>query len=328
MPGLVCPIMPLRLWKAAQRPFDRVDSVMFPDGLHQPVLLAEVLGLLSCSAASTIVDCTVGSAGHAEAMLDAAGPQARLIGIDADEANLHLAKRRLERFGHRVRLFQANFSELDAVLAEAAVPAGDVILADLGLSSAQLDDPQRGFGFSADGALDMRFDRRQERTAAGLVNTLGESELADLIYAYGQERYSRRVARAIVAARKDERIERTGRLARIVAGAYPAAARKSRRGVHPATRTFQALRIAVNGELDNLDRLLKLLETFLAPGGAAAIISFHSLEDRRVKQAFVKWAGTGRAKLLTKKPIRPSADEIADNPRSRSAKLRGIERIA
>jgi 16S rRNA (cytosine1402-N4)-methyltransferase len=274
-----------------------------------------------------LLDCTVGLGGHAEALLDAAGPEATLLGVDVDEANLQLARQRLERFGERVRLFQANFSEADEVLAQAGAAAVDVILADLGIASTQLDDPQRGLSFRADGPLDMRLDPRQTRTASDLVNTLGETELADLVYEFGEERYSRRIARAIVAARTGRRIERTAELAEIVAKAMPAATKRTRRGVHPATRTFQALRIAVNDEMASLDRLLERLPDLLAPGGRAGIISFHSLEDRRVKRAFASWADTGRAKRLSRKPVTPAEDEMAANPRSRSAKLRGIERI-
>ena len=274
-----------------------------------------------------LLDCTVGLGGHAEALLEAADAEATLLGVDVDEINLQLARRRLERFGERVRLFQANFSEADEVLAQAGEGAADVILADLGVASSQLDDPQRGLSFRVDGPLDMRLDSRRTQTAADLVNALGERELADLIYEFGEERYSRRIARAVVAARANERIERTTELAEIVSNAMPAAVKRTRRGVHPATRTFQALRIAVNDEMGSLDRLLEKLPDLLAPGGRAGIISFHSLEDRRVKRAFASWADTGRAKTLSRKPVTPAEDESAANPRSRSAKLRGIERM-
>jgi 16S rRNA (cytosine1402-N4)-methyltransferase len=249
---------------------------------HQPVLRGPVTELLAPAGRRILVDCTVGLGGHAEALLRAAGEGARLIGIDVDEANLRKARQRLSTYGSRVRLFRANFAALDGVLAEADVAAADAILADLGVSSNQLDDPARGLSLSADGPLDMRMDDRIETTAADLVNSLPESEIADLIYGFGEERYSRRIARSIVSARKAGRIDTTAELARLVAGAYPAAARRSRRGVHPATRTFQALRIAVNDEMASLDRLLALLPGALAPGGRAAVISFHSLEDRRV----------------------------------------------
>ncbi len=294
---------------------------------HLPVLKDAVVELLSPADRRVLLDCTVGLGGHAEAMLEAAGQAAQLIGIDLDEDNLRTAKHRLVRFGDRVRLFHASFSDAGEVLDEVGVEAADLVLADLGVSSSQLDDPGRGFSFSAAGPLDMRMDRSTGRTAGELVNALGEKDLADLIYRFGEERFSRRIARAIVTARTKERIEDTARLARIVARAIPAPARRTRRGVHPATRTFQALRIAVNDELGRLDALLASLGDLLAPGGSAAIISFHSLEDRQVKHAFADMNQTGRFRLLTRKPITAAEDEIANNPRSRSAKLRGIERI-
>jgi len=294
---------------------------------HIPVLGREVVQMLSPEGREVLVDCTVGQGGHSEALLQAAGQQAKLIGIDLDPANLRQAKRRLERFGSRVRLFQANFSQLDEVLRQAGQEAADVVLADLGVSSIQLDDPQRGMSFLRDGPLDMRLDPTGPKTAADLVNGLGEKELADLIYDYGEERYSRRIARAIVSARRSGRIGRTQELARIIASAMPRAVGQARRGVHPSTRTFQALRIAVNDELANLERLLELLPGLLTPHGRIGIISFHSLEDRRVKQAFARWAELGIAKWLTPKPTAPSAQEVAENPRSRSAKFRVAQRM-
>ncbi len=302
------------------------------DAGHLPVLLDEVLELLAPKGksrkgcyAQVIIDCTVGLGGHAEAMLELAGGNATLIGIDLDESNLLKTKERLVRFGRRVRLFQANFADLEDVMAEADVASADVILADLGMSSTQVDDPSRGFSFQADGPLDMRFGS-EGPTAAELVNTLGEAELADIIYRYGEERHSRRIARAIVRAGKRGRIERTGELTRIVAGAIP---RKSgvRHKIHPATRTFQALRIAVNGELNSLERLLEKIPVLMSVGGRAAIISFHSLEDRLVKRAFAAAVETGAYRLLNRKPITGGAVEIYRNPRSRSAKLRAVERI-
>lgn len=289
------------------------------------MLRDEVVGLLCAHAPGVILDCTVGLGGHAEAMLEAAGPRALLIGMDADESNLAAAKARLSRFTGRVRLFHGNFAHVDEALGEAGVAGVDALLADLGLASTQLDDPERGFSFEADGPLDMRLDRRSGRTAADIVNSLDAEQLADLIYLYSQERYSRRIARAIVSARKGGRIERTRRLAEIVVGAIPAAAARSRRGVHPATRPFMALRAAVNDALGCLEKLLSMLPELLAGGGRAAVISFHSLEDRRVKRAFADLAATGRARLLTKKPITASAEQVRANPRSRSAKLRGME---
>ncbi len=293
---------------------------------HLSVLRTEVLRVLRPGGRRLLVDCTIGPGGHGEALLDAAGPGARLVGIDLDETQLRSARKDLARFGRRVRLFQANFADISEVLAEAGERQVDLLLADLGVASDQLDQADRGLSFSTDGPLDMRLDPRSPRTAADLVNRLSQAELADLIYTGSEERYSRRIARAIVAARKQNRIERTLELARIVAGAVPRAARRARRGVHPATRTFQALRIAVNHEMDNLDRLLEQLPDVLAPGGAAGVISFHSLEDRRVKRCFARLAERHQATVLTKKPIAAGAHEVETNPRSRSAKLRAIER--
>lgn len=295
---------------------------------HRPVLRDEVIRMLSSTGNRVILDCTVGLGGHAEALLQAAGGQALLIGVDVDEDNLRQARVRLEAFGPRVRLFRANFAEVLQVLDVANMQAVDAVVADLGIASTQLDDARRGLSFQAEGPLDMRLDRQEGRTAADVVNTLDERALADLIFAYGQERYSRRIARAIVDARRCRRIERTTELAELVSRAMPAPARRTRRGVHPATRTFQALRIAVNDELGNLEKLLKILPTILAVGGKAAIISFHSLEDRLVKRAFADWVASGNARFLAKKPIVPTAEEMAENPRSRSAKLRGIQRTA
>ncbi len=292
---------------------------------HVSVLRAEVLELLAPAGRRLLVDCTVGLGGHAEALLDQAGTDARLIGIDLDEANLVRAKRNLSRFGKRVRLFQANFADVSEVLDEVSQGPADLILADLGVASTQLDDPSRGLSFQTDGPLDMRLDASRGASAAELVSRLGEAELANLIYAYGDERHSRRIARAIVAARRQKPIERTAELARIVTGAIPRRPGGARRGINPATRTFQALRIAVNDELGSLDKLLASLPLVLAPNARAGIISFHSLEDRRVKQSFAHLVETGTARVLTKKPVCAAVEEIATNPRSRSAKLRAIE---
>ena len=295
---------------------------------HRPVLPAETLQLLRPAGNDLILDCTVGAGCHAEALLSSAGTEARLIGMDLDESSLRLARGRLGSFGDRVRLFQANFAAVDEVLDEAGRLTVDVLLADLGVASTQLDDAGRGFSFQVDGPLDMRLDPLGGRTAADLVNDLPQDRLADLIYSLGQERYSRRIARAIVQARGRGRIDRTIELARIVERALPAPVRRTRRGAHPATRTFQALRIAVNDELGSLDTLLAKLPAVLAPGGRAGVISFHSLEDRRVKQAFAALGQAGQADVLTRKPITATEAEIAANPRSRSARLRGIRKTA
>ncbi len=292
---------------------------------HDPVLLREVLDLLEPAKRKTIVDCTLGLGGHARALIELAGKDAQLVGMDADEANVLIARKNLAPYEGQVRFFLANFSSVGEVLAEVGVDKVDAVLADLGFSSNQMDEASRGLSMLRDGPLDMRLDRRTPRMASDIVNQVGEKDLADLIYNYGEERYSRRIARAIVQARKAKPIETTGELAEIIVSAVPAPARRNRRGVHPATRTFQALRIAVNDELANLEKLLEQLPRHLAPGGRAAIISFHSLEDRRVKHAFNNLAGTDQATVLTKKPITPSEEERQRNPRSRSAKLRCIE---
>lgn len=296
-------------------------------GRHVSVLPNEVQQLLipTDRTPKRILDCTIGLGGHAKLMLQAAGTDAQLVGMDADETNVIFARTNLASVGGQVRLFHANFADVQEVLREVGWDRAEAILADLGFASNQMDDPERGLSFQQDGPLDMRLNRDSPRTAADIVNQVGEKDLADLIYIFGEERYSRRIARAIIAARRGRRIERTGELADIVRRALPAPARHNRRGVHPATRTFQALRIAVNQELTNLETLLDLLPMILAPGGRAAIISFHSLEDRRVKQRFAALAGTEQAIVLTKKPITPTDEENASNPRSRSAKLRCIE---
>jgi 16S rRNA (cytosine1402-N4)-methyltransferase len=295
---------------------------------HVAVLRDEVAELLCPASSRILVDCTVGLGGHSRMLMASAPPDAQLIAMDMDQGNLRRAKEHLSDFGDRARFFHANFSQIALVMSEAGAASADLVLADLGISSNQLDDPERGLSFAADGPLDMRLDDELGTTAADLVNSMAEGPLADMIYQYGEERYSRRIARAIVNVRKQRRIERTTDLAEIVRRAYPAPARRSRRGVAPATRTFQALRIAVNREMENLQQLLEVLPNILSVGGRAGIISFHSLEDRPVKQAFADWAASGQARLVTRKPVTPSDSEVQGNPRSRSAKLRVIERIA
>ena len=265
------------------------------------------------------VDGTVGLGGHASAVLRATAPDGRLLGFDRDKETLARARERLAPFGDRARLEQADFREIPARLGEARA---DGVLLDLGLSSVQLDDPARGFSFQADGPLDMRMDRDGGETAADLVNALPEKELADVIYAYGEERASRRIARAIVRSRERAPIETTAALAEIVRRAAPPS---RRRGFHPATRTFQALRIRVNRELEGLGEALGALAGCLAPAGRMAVIAFHSLEDREVKTAFRTLARQGYT-ILTRKPLRPGEDETRANPRARSARLRAIAR--
>ena len=245
---------------------------------HIPVLEQELTELLAVQAGDTVVDCTVGYGGHSCMLLELAGPTGALLGLDMDDSSLSVAASRVEELQCPFSLVRCNFAQLDQALAETGHDAADVILADLGVNSAQLDDPQRGFSFQEDGPLDMRMDRSLPTTAADLVNREKETDLANLIYQYSQERFSRRIARAIVRARRSDRITTTGSLSEIVCRALRVNPASRRQKIHPATRTFQALRIAVNDELGNLERLLEMAPRCLASGGRFALITFHSLE--------------------------------------------------
>lgn len=298
---------------------------------HVPVLYQEVLSAIQPTAGSRIIDGTVGAGGHALGILERSAPDGALLGLDRDPVTLPLAQQRLARFGERVELRHGSFRQLQAHAGAIGWTAVDGVLLDLGLSSLQLDDPDRGFSFRSDGPLDMRFDPTSGATAAELVNRLPENELADLIYRFGEERQSRRLARAIAAARP---IRSTAELAELIAKA-----RRGRRGkTHPATRTFQALRIAVNDELSALEQALPQAVQLLKSGGRLVVIAFHSLEDRIVKQFMrehsqdgsgVSERGGQRAslRLIQRKPFRPSEAEIERNPRARSARMRVAERI-
>jgi 16S rRNA (cytosine1402-N4)-methyltransferase len=287
---------------------------------HEPVLLEEALEILAVSAGGFYVDGTVGLGGHSEELLRRSAPDGRLLAVDRDSETLALAEERLRGSGERARFVQAEFREIPRLLGD---DQADGILLDLGVSSAQLEDPDRGFSFQTDGPLDMRMDRSHGETAADVVNRLGEPELADVIYRFGEEKASRRIARAIAAARRSSRIRTTGELAEIVRRAAP----HGRPGLHPATRTFQAIRIRVNRELEGLGATVAALARALKPGGRLAVIAFHSLEDREVKQAFRQLEPEGFLRL-TKKPLRPTEAEVRRNPRARSARLRGLRREA
>jgi 16S rRNA (cytosine1402-N4)-methyltransferase len=279
------------------------------------VLAAEVLRLLDPQPGQTWVDCTVGGGGHSRLIAEKLGPGGRLIGLDQDPTMLELARPRLAGLpGVEVTLVHANFDQLPGVLANLGVESVDGVLADLGFASDQMDDAARGFSFRGDGPLDMRLDPTAGATAADLVNTMSEAGLADVFWEFGEERYSRRVARKIAERRQSKPFATTADLADVVRSCVPRSG-----GIDPATRVFQALRIAVNDELGALDRLLAALPRVVRPGGRAGIISFHSLEDRRVKQAF-RTAGVWEP--ATKKPVEPGDEELARNPRARSAKLR------
>ncbi len=303
---------------------------------HIPVLLDEVLRGLNLHPGQRYIDGTLGAGGHAEAILQAIAPDGQVLGLDADPVALNSARQRLAPYNDRVHLVNANFSQL-ATIAHSYdfVPVHGILL-DLGLSSMQLGDAERGFSFQNEGPLDMRYDPSGPTTAADLVNNLSQSELADLLYRFGEERRSRSIARAIVAARP---VHSTRELADVVARAIG-----GRRGarIHPATRTFQALRIAVNDELERLSSALSEATTILAPSGRLAVISFHSLEDRIVKNFFLQESKDcicppeqlictcghqATLRIITRKPIIASSDEINVNPRARSAKLRVAERM-
>ena len=291
---------------------------------HVPVMTAEVLRHLRPEQGGLFVDCTVGLGGHSRALLEAGAT--RVIGLDRDPDTLAIARETLAPWGDRVELVHADYRAIDEVLDRRQIAQIDGALADLGVSSLQFDAPGRGFSFQRDEPLDMRMDRSGGDSAADLVARSTERDLADAIFQYGEERYSRRVARAIVEARHDAPVVTTGRLASIVRRAIP---RRGRMRIDPATRTFQALRIWVNRELDGLDRFVEAAARRLRAGARLVVITFHSLEDRIVKHTLrALQQRDALVQVLTKKPILPRDEEVERNPRARSAKLRVAERIA
>jgi 16S rRNA (cytosine1402-N4)-methyltransferase len=285
--------------------------------IHVPVLLGEVLAWLQPRQDGLYVDGTLGLGGHGQAILESSSPTGRLIGFEWDEDAAGKAAEQLAPHVERLRIVRASYADLVPELARLGVGQIDGLIADLGVSSLQLDRAERGFSFRTESDLDMRMDRRNPMTAASLVARLTEEQLADIFYHYGEERQARRIARFLVQARQEEPVATTGRLAAIVAEAVPRKYHPQK--VHVATKVFQALRIAVNSELDNLTRLLATAPTVLKKGARICMITFHSLEDRIVKQTF---AQNPAYRVLTKRPIEPSAEEKVRNPRARSAKLR------
>lgn len=292
---------------------------------HVPVMSAEVVAALAPERGGVFVDCTLGLGGHAAAVL-AAGAT-RVIGIDRDEEALVIARERLARWPGQVDFAHADFRGLGDVLDARGVPRVDGILADLGVSSLQFDGAGRGFSFQRDEPLDMRMDRSTGPTAANVIADLPEEELADVIYRYGEERFSRRIARILVEARRAGPVATTGQLAALVRRAVP---RRGYSPIHPATRTFQALRIAVNRELDGLDQFVDEACGRLAPHGRLVVIAFHSLEDRVIKHTLRELVADGSRslRLLARKAARPTEPEVEMNPRARSARLRAVERVA
>jgi 16S rRNA (cytosine1402-N4)-methyltransferase len=286
--------------------------------IHVPVLPREVLEYLAIQPGETIVDGTLGGAGHTRMIAEAVGPTGQVISLDRDGQAIDAAAEILR--GLPIKLVHANYCELRTVMKQLGIAAIDGLLLDLGLSSDQMADRSRGFSFESEGPLDLRFDTSEGEPAHRMLQRLREEELANVIYEFGEERYSRRIARRIVEARREKPIHTAAELAQLVRRCVP---RSPKEKIDPATRTFQALRIAVNDELGALDRLLRDLPDCLAPGGRAVIISFHSLEDRRVKEAF---RADSRYEVLTKKPIVAGEPEVSANPRSRSAKLRAARK--
>src|SRR5215210_3286075 len=294
------------------------------DVRHEPVMVTEVVSLLATNRGGLFVDCTIGLGGHSAALLE--NGATRLLGLDRDQQALELSRERLSSFGDRVELVHADYRDLPRLLDERGIQGVDGVLADLGVSSLQLDSAGRGFSFRRDEPLDMRMDRSHGPTAADLVANAAETELANVIFEFGEERHSRRVARYIVNARAAGRIETTAALAEIVRRAVPT---RGYQRIDPATRTFQALRIWVNRELDGLDVFLTSATARLLGGARMAVITFHSLEDRIVKHTFRALAAAGDAlRVLTRKPLVAGEEELSRNPRARSAKLRAIERLA
>ncbi len=310
------------MYQAVETDCDPIPGFSATSRKHVAVMADEVVRLVAPCQPRLIVDVTVGTGEHAERLLTAT--DAQLIGIDRDEAALEVAGQRLARFGSRINLHHADFRDIDIILAQLGICTADAIIADLGLSSFALDDPERGFSFAADGPLDMRMDRRQKLRAYDIVNEESEEELARIFRDFGEERGARQIARAIVGARRHRPLETTTELARVVIGALG-----GRRvgAINPATRAFQALRIAVNRELDSLNVLLEKAPLRLASGGRLVVLAYHSLEDRPVKQKFRDLAKTGEFAAITRKALRPASEEVVANRRARSARLRCLERV-
>jgi 16S rRNA (cytosine1402-N4)-methyltransferase len=310
------------------------------DSAHVPVLPREVVAWMHCRDGGMYVDATVGNGGHAAALLRSCPGIALVAGIDRDARAVELARKNLAAFHERAIVMQGNFADIKQILSAVPMECPDGILFDLGVSSMQLEDPQRGFSFKAQGPLDMRMDQNTAVPAYTVVNTFSAADLEHIIRTYGEERWARRIARAILRRRESSPITTTLELAQLVSEAIPA--RHHPRTIHPATKTFQALRIAVNDELENISRAMDASVGLLSKGGRLCVISFHSLEDRIIKQKMQQWEKScicpprlprcvcGKQKIvtiLTKKPLLPGADEIGANPRSRSAKLRVAERV-
>jgi 16S rRNA (cytosine1402-N4)-methyltransferase len=324
------------------------QGVLEWEGVHQSVMPKEVIDCLRCHRSGIYVDGTCGLGGHSEGILEASSPDGRLLALDRDQEAMEIAKNRLQRFGSRVRFIHDNFCNLPLVLNRLGIAAVDGILLDIGLSSYQLSHPHRGFSFQEDGPLDMRMDKTQGTTARDLINHLDEKELANLIWKFGEERASRRIAHAIVVNRQTAPIGTTQQLVEIIRRAVGGSAFRRSQRIHFATKTFQALRIAVNEELENLQSFLLSAPACLQPSGRLVVIAFHSLEDRLVKNFFRRLCGYGSEeeqihgdmfpvtrdipqaafRAVTRKAMKAGEEETDKNPRSRSARLRCVEKIS
>lgn len=302
-----------------------ISNEVMKEAYHYPVMYREVLELLDVGTRKVVVDCTTGIGSHSYKLLEAMSEKGFLVGIDRDQHSLNVAKARLEPFTGRFSLIRDNFANLDKILSDLGIEKADVFLFDLGISTYQLGDSDRGFSFLKEGPLDMRMDRDSFLSAYDLVNNLSEGELENIFKKFGEERYSRRVARSLVEARKSAPISTTSQLRDLIIQAMPGKARGGR--INPATRIFQALRIAVNRELESIEVALSSAVSRLTSGGRIGVISFHSLEDRIVKHFYRDYSAKNILKVINKKPLTPTEEERGENWPSRSAKLRVAEKI-
>lgn len=294
------------------------------NSLHIPVLLQEVIAYLQIKKGMLVVDCTVGPGGHAEEILKRVGESGYLIGIDRDGEVLREAEKRLSGISNRFKLFHANYRDINLVLKDAGFGKIDGALFDLGASSYQMERPDRGFSIKSDGPLDMRMDRTDAVTASNIVNGCTKQELAFIFKKFGEESFSNRIAERILKERRKKRVENTSRLASLIAEELPA--RYGSKRIHPATKVFMAIRIAVNREIENIEEGLNKIIPYLNTGSRICVITFHSIEDRVVKNVLKDFKKSQQIKIIAKKPIRPTYEEIINNPRSRSAKLRVAEK--
>jgi len=294
---------------------------------HIPVMMDEVINYLNLRPGQIIIDATIGTGGHSKAILERIGPEGRLIGIDRDEDSLAVSRERLREFGDRLTLVHGNFVDINEILEDLNIRKVDGALFDLGVSSFQLEDPNRGFSFQNEGPLDMRLDRSSYISAYDLVNNLNEEEISAILWNFGEERWHNRIAHILIKERERQPIATTSQLANIVLRSIPSRYRHKHYRIHPATRTFQAVRIAVNRELEILETALNKTIEILEKGGRICVISFHSLEDRAVKWCFRQASSQGLIKILTPKPLVPQEHEIEKNPSSRSSKFRAAERL-